>query len=309
MKRPLTIVVGIVLLVVLILFSMTYTVSFHEVAIRSRFGQTDDASIVRDPGLHFRLPFFADAVTLIDTRMQVRQSPLVMLQTADGQQVVVRTYVLWNVRTEGSGPLDFFRSYGSMDAAQTAIDGQFRDALSALSGYEFDQLTGEDNVLDEAEEAVLKRMASLQQSGIDPQTVGISRLLLPPKTTTAVLERMQARRDTLAENERAQGLADAEAIRADARAKRDKITAFATQRAEEIRAEGEAQAAEYLRQMGQDEELAVFLTWLDAIERALADNTTVILETNTAPWHLLDLHTPLDAGGIPQPSSSSETSR
>ena len=67
-------------------------------------------------------------------------------------------------------------------------------------------------------------------------------------------------------NFRAKGKADAEAIRAAARAKRDKINAFASQRAEDIRAEGEAQAATYLKQMGEHEELAIFLAWLDAVK-------------------------------------------
>jgi hypothetical protein len=57
-------------------------------------------------------------------------------------------------------------------------------------------------------------------------------------------------------------------------------------------------AAEYLAQMSQDEELAIFLVWLDALKTALSDNTTVILETDFAPWHLMDG----PSGGIPQPS-------
>lgn len=302
MRRPLTITAGIALLGVLLLFSMTYTVSYHEVGIRSRFGQTDDASIVRDAGLHFRLPFFADSVTLLDTRLKVRQSPQEMLQTADGQQIVVKAFVLWRLDADGSGPLTFFRAYPSMDAAGVAIEGQLRDALSALSAYKFEDLTGATNQLAEAEQDVLERLETLRASGVEPVGIGVTRLLLPPKTTTAVLERMQARRDTLAENERARGLADAEAIRASARAKRDRIQAFASQRAEEIRAEGEAQAAEYLEEMGRDEELAIFLAWLDALELALADNTTVILETDMAPWHLMELDTAVDEFGIPQPS-------
>ena len=115
---------------------------------------------------------------------------------------------------------------------------------------------------------------------------------------------MQARRDTLAEKLRAKGKADAEAIREAARAKRDKIEAFASQRAEDIRAEGEKQAATYLEKMGEYEELAVFLSWLDAVEIALTQNTTLVLETNLAPWHLLDLNAAVNENGIPQPATS-----
>jgi len=301
MKRPLAIFSGIALLLILLLFSMTYTVSFHEVGIRSRFGQTSENSIVRDAGLHFRLPFFADTVTLLDTRMKIHQSPLELLQTADGQQIVVKAYLLWQVDPDGTAPLNFFRSHGSADGAKSSIDGQFRDALSVLSSFSFDELTGATNKLTIAEASILDRLKTLKASGIVPVSVGINRLLLPPKTTTAVLNRMQARRETLAEQRRAKGMADAEAIRAEARAKHDKIMAFASQRAEDIRAEGEAQAAEYLQQMGEDEELAIFLAWLDALETSLSENTTLVLESNVAPWHLMKLDSKSDVGEIPKP--------
>ena len=307
MKRFLIIGVGIAIFVVLLLFSMTYTVSYHQIGILSRFGQTDTDSIVSKPGLHLRLPFFADSLTLLDTRTQVRQSPLEMLQTKDGQQIVVKAFLLWSVDTEGEGPLKFYRSYASVDAAQLAIDSQFRDAISVLSSFSFENLTGAHNQLAQAEDAILDRISSLKSSGITPLAVGINRLLLPPKTTIAVLQRMQARRDTLAEQLRAKGKADAEAIRAAARAKRDKINAFASQRAEDIRAEGEMQAATYLKQMGEHEELAIFLAWLDAVKIALSQNTTLVLETNIAPWHLMDLHTDTDDQGIPQPTSKNQT--
>ncbi len=301
MKRPLAICSGITLLLILLLFSMTYTVSFHEVGIRSRFGQTSQDSIVREAGLHFRLPFFADSVTLLDTRTKIHQSPLELLQTADGQQIVVKAYLLWQVDPEGTAPLDFFRSHGSADGAKGSIDGQFRDALSTLSSFSFDELTGATNKLAVAEASILERLSTLRTSGIVPVSVGINRLLLPPKTTTAVLNRMQARRETLAEQRRAKGMADAEAIRAEARAKHDKIMAFASQRAEDIRAEGEAQAAEYLQQMGEDEELAIFLAWLDALETSLSQNTTLVLESNVAPWHLMNMDSESKTGEIPQP--------
>jgi membrane protease subunit HflC len=304
MKRPIVIVAGIALLLILLAFSMTYTVSFHEVGIRSRFGQTNENSVVRESGLHFRLPFFADSVTLLDTRMKIHQSPMSLFQTSDGQQIVVKTFLLWKVDTEGTAPLDFYRSYGSADVARSTIDGQFRDAISTLSAFTFEELTGNNNKLEDAENAILARLDSLKETGIVPVIVGINRLLLPPKTTTAVLKRMEAKRNTLADQRRAKGMADAEAIRAAAKAKHDKIMAFASQRSEDIRAEGEAQAAEYLEQMGEDEELAIFLAWLDAVESSLSQNTTLVLESDVAPWHLMNLNSDSEENQIPQPKGN-----
>tara|TARA_X000001036_G_scaffold204988_1_gene192610 strand:+ start:554 stop:1492 length:939 start_codon:yes stop_codon:yes gene_type:complete len=306
MKRPIVIVTGIALLFILLLFSTTYTVSFHEVGIRTRFGQTTEDSIVREAGLHFRLPFFADSVVLLDTRTKIHQSPLETLQTVDGQQIVVKSYLLWRINTDAMAPLDFYRSYGTTESATSTIDGQFRDALSALSSYSFEELTGAQNKLADAEESILARLTSLKETGIVPVTVGINRLLLPPKTTTAVLQRMQASRDTLAEQRRSKGMADAEAIRAEAKAKHDKIMAFTSQRADQIREEGELQAAEYLQQMGEDKDLAIFLAWLDAVETSLSENTTLVLETNVAPFHLMELNPSNATNAIPLPKGSGE---
>jgi membrane protease subunit HflC len=282
---------------------MTFTVSFHEVGIRSRFGQTNEKSIIRDAGLHFRLPFFAESVTLLDTRMRIHQSPMSLFQTSDGQQVVVKAFLLWEIETEDNSPLDFYRAYGTEEEASSTIGEQFRDAISTLSAFSFEQLTGKNNQLELAEETILAKLTTMKETGINPVSVGISRLLLPPKTTTAVLKRMQASRDTLAEQRRAKGMADAEAIRAEAKAKHDKIMAFASQYAEEIRAEGETQAAEYLEQMGEDEELAIFLAWLDAVEASLSENSTLVLDADVAPWHLMNLDTDTNGSNIPMPKT------
>ena len=153
---------------------MTYTVSFHEVGILSRFGETSEDSIVREPGLHFRLPFFADSVAILDTRLKIHETPLEMLQTADGQQIVVKAFLLWQVKSEGIAPLDFYRSYGSTDSAKNAIDNQFRDALTVLSSFSFDSLTGETNQLANAEQAILNKLDVLKESGIVPIRVKVA---------------------------------------------------------------------------------------------------------------------------------------
>lgn len=288
MKKATAIIVGLVILGVLILFSMTYTVSYSQVAIQSTFGKVDDGSIVREPGLHFRLPFFADSVSLYDTRLQILEGPLEDIQTADGQQIVVRGFMLWRVDREGDGPLQFYRSFPDIAAARDALRAQFRDAITILSKYSFGELLGRESKLEDAEKAVLARMGSVVSEGVKPITVGISRIAFKESTTSEVVRRMQASRDTLADSERARGAAEAERIKSHAAGIAEKILAFASQRAQEIRTEGEELAAGYLAEMGKDEQLAIFLLWVDALEKSLSENTTFIIDTNMQPWHLLE---------------------
>ena len=88
MSRTITATVAVLIVLVLILFNTTFTVNFHELAVTTRLGRP--AGIVRDPGLHLKLPFFIDTVAKLDTRSQLVRSPMVTGQTADDQQVLVQ---------------------------------------------------------------------------------------------------------------------------------------------------------------------------------------------------------------------------
>lgn len=303
MNKPLAIGIGLLLLICLVLFSTTYSVSFHEVAIRQTFGQATDESVVREPGLHFKLPIFADQITTYDTRLQLLETALDTIPTEDGQQVVIRAYMLWQIDTEGGGPRRFDTSYRSIEAATVAMEDQFRTAVAAgISQYNFDDLIGADSRLPAAEEAILSHLDSLRETGVQPRSVGISQVLLPPRVTRNVLERMKATREILGRAERFKGDAEAERIESEARTMADKIRAFAELRAEEIRAAGNEEAARYIAQMAEDVELATFLVHLQALDRALSEQTTVVLPTAFSPWHLMDIGTRVDARGLPQPA-------
>ena len=131
-------------------------------------------------------------------------------------------------------------------------------------------------------------MSAVDAEGIRPVAAGVSRIAFKESTSAEVVRRMQARRDTLADSERARGSAEAERIRSNAAGIAEKILAFASQRAQEIRTDGEELAAKYLAEMGRDEQLAVFLLWLDALEQSLSRNTTYVIDTAVEPWHLLE---------------------
>lgn len=303
MNKAVAIFVGLLLLIVLVLFTTSYTVSYHEIAIRTRFGQATDASVITEPGLHFKLPFFADRVTKYDTRLQLLETPLEQIQTADKQPVVVTAFLMWQVDTSSEkGALDFAKNYRSVDDASGYLLNQFRDRLGVLGQFRFDELIGDNNKLQEAEQKLLAEIQGSLLAGVEARTVGFSQIVLPPKTTTAVLGRMKATIAALATNERSRGTSDATRIISDATNKAEMLTTFAKQRADEIRAQGSEQAAKYLAQMQEHADFAMFLTWLRALEDMLKDNSTFFLETTHEPWHLLDPNAERNANSIPMPS-------
>ncbi|MCP3905138.1 MAG: hypothetical protein GY715_16050 [Planctomycetes bacterium] len=306
MNKAFAVIVGLVVLLMLVVFSSTYTVKYNQVAIKATFGRADEGSIITEPGLHYRLPVFIDRVTTLDTRLQLAESGVEEFETDDGLQIAVRAFLLWKVDTAGDGPLRFYKSYRELEDALDLLQIEFRTQFQGvLSTYAFDDLIGETSQLADAEESIRAALAaSLASRGIVPVTVGISQLVLPPKTSQAVLSRMQATRNVLAGAERNAGTAAAERIRSEGNTMADKIRAFANQRAEEIRAEGQRDAKRYLEQMAQDEDLAIFLVWLDALERMLAHNSTVILPAEGfAPLHLMRPDSVEFRNAIPVPSA------
>lgn len=306
MNKPIAVGVGLLVLVMLLLFSTTFTVKYNEVAIKATFGQTDADGIIRDAGLHYRLPVFIDKVTKLDTRLQAVETPMAEITTRDGLQIVVSAYLLWRVDTDAeTGPLDFFRSHASVGGAAQTLRQQFRTvALGAVSRFDFNDLVGENSRLADVETDIRTALSrQIAGEGIKAEAVGINRIMLPPKTSSAVLKRMQATRDALAEEERTTGTSRAERIRADGNSWADKILAFANQRAEEIRAVGEREAAKYYQQMGTDEDLAVFLVHLDALERTFNRNTTIIMDAQgNTPAYILDPAGAEFRNGVPVPA-------
>ncbi len=301
MNKMIALGVGAVLLLLLLVFSTTYTVSFDEVAIRKTFGRSTEASVITEPGLKWKWPIIQDK-TVYDKRLQIKESPLEEISTADGLQIVVKAFLLWRIDTEtAQGPLAFDRAFGSISDADPGIGDPFITVLTGvLSEYRLSDLLGENSRLEEAEAKIVAALSGLPEKGIQPVSVGISQLLLPERTTNSVIRRMQASRTALAEAKRNEGNARAEAITSEAATLAETIRKFADLRASEIRSQAEAKAADYVEQMSEEQSLAIFLVWLDTLEASLNEQSTFVLSTDFAPWHLMGLSSPTDGDGIPQ---------
>jgi membrane protease subunit HflC len=304
MSKFLPIATGAVIVLVLTLFNTTYTVNYHEVAVATRFGKP--SGVVREPGLHFKAPFFIDSVTKLDTRLQLTESNLETVLTRDGQQVVVRAFLLWRVDPREDAPLAFYTGYGTIDAAGKELETRLNAALrGAVGQFAFTDLIGANSRLSDAEQAILADLGRNPMAGVDARSVGLSQVVLPPKTTIAVVKRMSAVQETLANLEESRGQAEADAIRSQAASQADTIRNFADQWAAEIEAVGNTEATRYYEQMKQEADLAIFLAWLDTLKASLTGSTTFVTDMTKAPFHMIDLDAPTDGNGIPQPTQRS----
>ena len=305
MKKTIVAVVSVMILVgMLLLFTSTYTVRYHEVAIKTRFGNIGENSVQTEPGLHFRLPLFIEKVVTYDTRMQIIESPLKTVATSDDQQVMVRAYLMWKVDLANTE--EFYKSFKSIREANELIKGHLSTSLEQqISSYAFGELVGVDSRLPDAEESILQDlMVSVAPMGVESVSLGISQVVLPAKTAKAVLTRMAASRNTLAATEHNKGSSEAAGIKSEADTLVQKLLAFGNQRAEEIRAAANKKAEGYLKEMNQDVELATFLLWIDTLEQGLNNYVTIFSTDEFAPWHLLNLRQMGESEIIPKPSNS-----
>lgn len=299
-------------------FMMTYTVSFNEAAVLTTFGQADeDAEAIRE-GLHFKLPYPFQAVTKYDTRVRIVQTRAEAIQTADSRQIIVESFCLWRV----SDPLQFFRRFNSAGErssdhyreADRTLRDWLRSSLSLTSRYGLGELfpgEGGTSKLDELEVAILASLRTrasgdeaaggLEAYGIQVVQVGINRIALPQETTQTVIERMRTNRARLVKAIESRGLAEASAIESQADSNARRIMSFAQLRGEEIKSQGDLEAAQYLAQMAVKPELAVFLKNLDLWREVTAKRTTLLFSTSFPGFELLtpDALSTLVPGEVP----------
>lgn len=283
MKKPLTTLVGCLLAVTLLARMFLYQVRYDQVAIRAVFDRADAQSVQETPGLKWRLPWPIHQVTHYSKRLQLLEDRLEELQTADGKSVIVRTYLAWRI----SDPLAFYITLKDPGEARRQLTSRLREARGIISGYRLDQLVNEDRsqiALDEIEartrEAVQRSLADAGY-GLEVETVGLYRILLPESTTEKVFETMIATRERLADKALQEGQAQASAIRSEAESARDRILAFAERRAQAIRSQGDREASQEYEAFARDEDFAIFLRRLEALERMLGHNTTFVLSAES----------------------------
>lgn len=288
MKRvPLTTIITAAFLVaVLIIFMVTTEVRFSEQAVRVRFGKADPA-IIKEPGLYFRLPLI-DEIKRYDTRIRVLDTPETELKTQDGQNLIVGCYALWRIKDvmkfqetirKGIFEAEEFIRNRVTEARATVIG---RHSMSDLFGLDAATVeTSREKINQEMRDAAAPGL--LSNYGIELVSVGIRRNAVPEETTQSIQQAMSAERNALATRYQSEGKSAAETIKSQAEADRKRILAFADRRAQEIQSAGALSEARILKKIeSQDEQLFMWLRYLDALEAALKQKSTIFLDsTNT----------------------------
>jgi len=292
MKRnPLTLIIGLLLIVIFGLLLFTFQVRTTEVAVVTTFGSPTRP--ITEPNLYFKWPWPIQKVWTFDRRVQNFEDRLTEGLTHDSFNLLTSVYVGWRV----SDPTAFFpRFAGSANpiaAAETLLDQWLGNAKTAVVGKHplADFVSTSDNgaaflaIENEILEAIQSQIRA-NNLGLQVVFLGIKRLQLPESVSQSVFDRMTSERKLLADGFQYEGERDAQRIRSDAERKAMELLANAKGQATEIKGQGEAEAAKSLAVFQQNPALAGFLFRLSALEDSLKERSTLIFDQHTVPFDL-----------------------
>ncbi len=294
MKKNLpTVITGVVLVVIFGLLLFTFQVRRTEVAVVTRFGKVarPTAEAKLDPGFHFRLPWPIEMVYKFENRVQTFDRKFEQTTTRDGRPLIVTVFVGWRI----ANPQLFLERFDKGDylKAERTLENLVRDAKNGVLGqHPFSDLISTDPAKLKFDQIEAEMLASIKnrastEYGIEVDLLGIKQLGLPESNTQAVFQRMSEERNVLVKQYTAEGEAEARKIRAEADRKSMELISQATAKETEILGQAEAEASKHLAVFDQNPEFAAFVLRLRAIEAALKERTTLVLDQQTPPFDML----------------------
>ncbi|MBQ9776522.1 MAG: protease modulator HflC [Lentisphaeria bacterium] len=282
-----TILLGVIVAAVLLVAVFSFQLNQTESAVVTTFGRPNQ---VTEPGLHFRWPFPFQRIYRFDRRIRCFEGGSGKLEetmTADGQNILVGIYVNYRI----SDAEKFFKSMENITKAEAELNSWMRGFKNAAFGqYRFNQVINVDpkqmklNEIQDKIRADLAKRAG--EFGMEVVSVGINTINVPKSISEKVFERMIQERQRAAAERLAEGEREAKNIRIKADSRKAILLADAEAAAKEIRAKGDAEAAQYYAVFKQNPELAEFLRKLDSLRSVMKNRTTLVLDTDVAPFNL-----------------------
>jgi membrane protease subunit HflC len=277
------------LIAIFAIMLFTFQVRQTEVALVTTFGKP--SRDITEPGLYFKLPWPIQDKQIYDSRVQNFEDKLEETYTKDRFTLDVMVYAGWTI----SNPTKFRETFGgSIQRAENDLDGLIRSAKMAVVGqHPFSHFISTDEKelqLGKIEDEILARVQDTARNnyGITVKPLGIKMLRLPDRVTKSVFDRMKEERNRFVQQLEGEGYSEALKIHSAADTDRDKILAAADAQANRIRSEAESEAAKYYSVLEKNPELATFLLKLKALEAALKDRSTLILDPRSSPFDLLN---------------------
>ncbi|MDD4362730.1 MAG: protease modulator HflC [Atribacterota bacterium] len=269
MKKTFSIII-VFLLIIIASFSF-FIVDETRQAIILQFGKPVKA--IQEAGLYVKIPFIQNVVFFED-RLLIYDALPTEIITRDKKTLILDNYARWKIKN----PLLFLQTVRDLNGAQARLDDIIYSELRVdLGKFDMSEIVSQKRT--EIMGTVTQRSnEKSMEYGINIIDVRIKRADLPPENEQNIFARMEAERERIAKQYRAEGQEESAKIIAETEREKTVILAEAYKEAQQLRGEGEAEAIKiYAESFNQDPEFYQFYRSLESYQNSLNQNTTILL--------------------------------
>jgi membrane protease subunit HflC len=259
-------------LIIGIAANSVFIVNEKQEAIVFRFGEAVKTDI--EVGFHFKLPIIQE-VKKYDSRIQTLDEEPDRILTVESKYLLVDSFIKYRI----ADVLTFYKANNGSFNSLNSLLGQRSEFVLKNN---FGKRTVKEVVSGERDELMNIMLNSLNDSvadlGVEIVDFRVKRIDLPSNLSNSVYERMRTERNRLAEELRSEGKEIAREIRAIADKDKVVILADAYKKAELLRGEGDASAANiYAEGFSQNPEFYEFTRSMRAYVETFENKSDVLL--------------------------------
>lgn len=249
-------------------YASAFIVHQNEQALVLEFGKPK--RVVTQPGLNWKLPL-VETVDIFDKRILDIDTQTQEVTASDQKRLIVDAFARYKI----VDPLKFYQTLRSESVVRSRLGPIIESALRRALGAS----TFQDVVRDKREHLMKQIAANVNEEGrdfgLEVVDVRIKRADLPEQNQKSVFDRMRAERQREAAEFRAQGVGEANRIKATADREVTVIKAEATRKGEELRGQGDAERNRiFADAFGQDPDFFGFYRSMQAYEQGLKSSDT-----------------------------------
>ena len=262
----------LILLILLANFSF-FVVDETRQAIVLQFGKP--IRVIQEAGLHLKIPFIQNVV-IFDSRLLIYDTPPTEIITKDKKTLILDNYARWKI----ADPLLFMQTVRDINGAKARLDDIIYSELRVDMGkFDMTEIVSlkRTNIMDTV---TTRCNEASMEYGIKIADVRIKRADLPPENEKNIFARMEAERDRIAKQYRAEGMEESAKIIAETERDKTIIQAEAYREAQQLKGEGEAEAIRiYAESFNRDPEFYQFLRTLESYQKSFSENTTILFSS------------------------------
>ena len=282
MSPKIIITIVLVAVALIVLAGSVFTVDETEQGIVTQLGKY--VRTVAEPGLHFKIPFI-QTVHRFEDRVLEYDAAAAPIITSDKKHLVIDNYARWKI----TDPLKLYQTVRDEAGAQARLDDiVFSEIREELARHTLTEVVSVNR------EAIMEKVhekcnIKAKEYGIEVIDVRIKRADLPAEVAHSVYARMRAERQRIAKKYRSEGEEEAVKIRAITDKERAILLAESYRQAEKLKGEGDAEAITiYAEAFEKDPEFYAFVRTLEAYEKSLKRDTTVVLPSDSEFFQYLN---------------------